>query len=287
MATVSRRNIVAASLVVGLCALGVGGYLWSGAYDVGADEPHWRTTYALLETVRNRSIEARANRLDVPADLSDPARIRQGAGNYAAMCAGCHLAPGVGATEMSKGLYPTPPNLARTPVGAAEAFWAIKHGIKASGMPAWGKSMDDAYIWNLAAFLQLLPKLDPAQYEALVANSAGHSHGGGETMPHDHDGGADHHSTNTGESAPHSHEPGGATHEDAAKPGPSAPHSHASGMPPHQDSAPAAAPSHTRAPGTAPHTHGTSGQRSTGTSTPPVEPVAGQQDPHHDHDHEH
>jgi hypothetical protein len=25
----------------------------------------------------------------------------------------------------------------------ARAFWVLKHGIKASGMPAWGKSMDD------------------------------------------------------------------------------------------------------------------------------------------------
>jgi mono/diheme cytochrome c family protein len=52
------------------------------------------------------------------------------------------------------GLYPAPPNLTITTVDAAHAFWVIKHGIKASGMPAWGKSMEDAYIWNMAAFLQ-------------------------------------------------------------------------------------------------------------------------------------
>lgn len=160
--------------------------VYSGAYDVGADAPHTRPVYALLETTRMRSIAARARRLQVPADLGDPARIRQGAGNYDAMCAGCHLAPGMAGTELSNGLYPSPPNLANVRIDAAEAFWAIKHGIKASGMPAWGKSMGDDYIWNMAAFLQALPTLDQARYEALVAGSGGHSHGGGETGGHAH-----------------------------------------------------------------------------------------------------
>src|SRR3546814_3589572 len=54
-----------------------------------------------------------------------------------------------------------------------------------SGIPAWGKNMSDEYIWNMAAFLQQLPDLDEEQYKALVATSGGHSHGGGETQPHE------------------------------------------------------------------------------------------------------
>ena len=133
--------------------------------------------------MRDRSIAARTADLDVP-DLRDPARIAQGAGNYDAMCTGCHLKPGVPETELSKGLYPAPPDLTAATVDAAKAFWVIKHGIKASGMPAWGRSMDDAYIWNMVAFLQELPTLDEAGYAALVARSGGHSHGGGETDGH-------------------------------------------------------------------------------------------------------
>lgn len=167
--------------------------VYSGAYNVAADDPHTRPVYAILEAARERSIAARAARLQIPGDLADPARIRQGAGNYAAMCTGCHLSPGAEPTELSKGLYPSPPDLTRETVSPAEAFWVIKHGIKASGMPAWGKSMQDDYIWNMAAFLQQLPKLDQAQYAALVAGSGGHSHGGGETGGHSHTDGQDHH----------------------------------------------------------------------------------------------
>src|SRR3546814_12628377 len=86
-------------------------------------------------------------------------------------------------TELSKGLYPAPPNLTQHEVDATVAFWVIKHGVKKSGMPAWGKSMSDEYIWNMAAFLQQLPDLDDDKYNAPFATSGGHQHVGGQTPP--------------------------------------------------------------------------------------------------------
>ena len=158
-------------------------WVWSGSYNIGADDEHTAPVLALLSTLRERSIEAHAVGLEAP-DLADTQRIVQGAGNYAAMCAGCHLAPGMEPTELSHGLYPAPPDLSRHKVDPVHAFWVIKHGIKASGMPAWGKSMADEYVWNMAAFLQRMPTLDPQQYRQMVASSGGHSHGGGESESH-------------------------------------------------------------------------------------------------------
>lgn len=182
MSSTKRKSLLTLFVLVVVAVVATAGFVWSGAYDVGADAPHTRPVYAILETIRDRSIQTRAASLQVP-DLRDPARVVQGSGNYQAMCAGCHLAPGMPATELSQGLYPAPPDLSKMATSPAEAFWAIKHGIKSSGMPAWGKSMQDEYIWNLAAFLQELPKMSPEQYKALVAQSGGHSHGGGESMP--------------------------------------------------------------------------------------------------------
>ena len=34
--------------------------VWSGAYNVGADDPHWSATYRVLEVARQRSIAVRA-----------------------------------------------------------------------------------------------------------------------------------------------------------------------------------------------------------------------------------
>ncbi|MCI4568905.1 DUF4440 domain-containing protein [Lysobacter sp. CFH 32150] len=178
-------RLLLAALIVAVLAIA---FIYSGIYNIGADDPHYRLVHSLLEVTRERSIEARSDEISVP-DLNDKTRIRSGAGNYDAMCTGCHLAPGMPPTELSKGLYPPPPNLAkRAAQNPAEDFWVIKHGIKATAMPAWGKSMEDEYIWGMVAFLRSLPQLNAEQYRATVATSGGHSHGGGETgEPEHHD----------------------------------------------------------------------------------------------------
>lgn len=173
----------------------------SGALSVAADEQHSSLVFGILDAARERSIEARADDIQVPA-LDDEGMVRRGAGNYDAMCAKCHLAPGVEPTELSAGLSPTPPNLAEPAhTDAAEAFWVIKHGIKSTGMPAWGRHMEDQSIWEVVALLRRLPSLSVEQYQAEVAASGGHSHGGGESAEHSHEeeedheeGAADHHS---------------------------------------------------------------------------------------------
>lgn len=279
MPIVTRHSLITVALLALASLLVIGIFVWSGIYNIGADDTHTRPVYSVLETLRERSISARAKKLHPAPNLNDQALIRQGAGNYNAMCMGCHLAPGMSETELSKGLYPAPPNLTVDTVDAATAFWVIKHGIKASGMPAWGKSMEDPYIWGLVAFLQQLPRLDATQYQSLVASSGGHSHGGGETKPHAHDASeaVDHKDdvdapaqaagTPMDEAKPHSHPPGTPTHDDSARKAQPKPHLHAPGTPPHDDSAPAdAKPAHEHA----------------GMEMPPTPPAE-----HADDDHQH
>lgn len=172
--------------VLGLLLLvvaGAGVFIWSGVYNVAADEPHWRLTNYVMTTVRGRSIAAHASGITVPK-LDDESLIRAGAGNYDAMCTGCHLKPGVERTEQSEGLYPAPPDLTRRRVmDPASAYWVIKHGVKMSGMPAWGKSMEDKHIWGMVALLQQLPDMSRGRYDELVKASGGHGHSGADTAP--------------------------------------------------------------------------------------------------------
>ncbi len=165
-----RHYLTAFIVLVGLLALGVLVFIYSGIYDIGADEPHSRPVYAAMQTLRNRSIATHADDIVVP-DLNDGSRVLEGAGHYDAMCTGCHLKPGKQESEMRQGLYPKPPRLAQTHVQPSHAFWIIKHGIKMSGMPAWGKTHDDRKIWSIVAFLQRLPGLSAQQYQELVARA--------------------------------------------------------------------------------------------------------------------
>lgn len=204
MPFVTRKSLLAVALLLAAVAIALGLFVWSGVYNIGADDTHTKPVHAVLQTLREKSIAHHARGLEVP-DLTDAALIRSGAGNYDAMCTGCHLSPGAGETELSKGLYPAPPNFSRlAPNDPRHDFWVIKHGVKASGMPAWGKSMEDRYIWGMVALLQQMPKLGAAGYKALVASSGGHSHGGGETGGHHDAAGeaADHHD-NAGDQADH------------------------------------------------------------------------------------
>jgi mono/diheme cytochrome c family protein len=176
------------AVLVVLAALAGVGFVYSGLYNIGADSPHWPTTFALVETLRERSIAARAAGIEVPVDLDDRARVRSGAGNYDAMCVACHLKPGQDESEIRRGLYPQPPNLASPEAAAASdpasQFWVIKHGIKLTAMPAWSKAgVDDGTIWDMVAVLQELPTLSAQEFDALVEASEGHSHAQG----HDHD----------------------------------------------------------------------------------------------------
>jgi len=162
--------------VTAIAAVG-GAAVYVGAYDIGADAPHSRPIYWLIEQFRDRSIAVRARDVVVPASLTDVKRLQSGAGLYTEMCSGCHLAPGLAKTEISQGLYPQAPELFREPQRSAkEQFWVIKHGVKLTAMPAWGKTHSGESIWDMLAFVRQMPKMSAAQYQTAVASA-----------PEDHD----------------------------------------------------------------------------------------------------
>jgi mono/diheme cytochrome c family protein len=170
--TTRRRSI---ALVGGalLAAIGAAAFgIYGGLYNVAADIPHTQPVFWLMTTVRERSIAVRAAGAVVPSDLADPKRIAAGAGEYAEMCSGCHLAPGMKRTEISQGLYPRAPELRRgSGLTPAEEFWVVKHGLKMSGMPAWGVTHNDELLWSVVAFLRKLPELTPEQYRTLIKSA--------------------------------------------------------------------------------------------------------------------
>lgn len=167
-----RRWYLAAVAALLVVVAGISLAIYAGLYNVAADIPHTGPVYWLVETVRERSIALRAADVAVPGDLADPKRVESGAGQYAEMCSFCHLAPGMKRTEISRGLYPRAPELRRgTDLTPAEEFWVVKHGIKMTGMPAWGVTHDDEILWDVVAFLRKLPELTADQYQSLVKSS--------------------------------------------------------------------------------------------------------------------
>jgi len=171
--------------------IGAIGMAFSGLYDVSASSPHSGPVTWLLSTTSHASIERHSSGIEVP-DLDNASLARAGINDFDAMCKGCHGAPGQEPEAMGQGLNPPPPDLSESAaeMQAAELFWVTKHGIKMTGMPAWGATHDDDALWPVVAFMTTLPDLDADGYQSLLAsaNGMGHHGGGDGNGSHDHGG---------------------------------------------------------------------------------------------------
>lgn len=172
-----------------LAAIGAVGFAYSGVYNVSASAPHSGLVHWLLSTTSHASIERHAGDIEVP-DLSDAALARAGVNDFDAMCVGCHGAPGKAPEAMGKGLNPPAPDLVESAehMNPAELFWVTKHGIKMTGMPAWGATHDDNALWPMVAFMTTLPDLDAEGYQSFLASATGMGHhdDGEDAGSHDH-----------------------------------------------------------------------------------------------------
>ena len=177
------KNSILTIIVVIILAVAVGiFFIYSGTYNVAATSEDSTVMHWLLETTRDQSIERRAEGVIPPAEgvLTNPQTLRVGFEHYNEMCVVCHGAPGVNPGEAREGLNPKPPLLAKVAKDSStqELFWVIKHGIKMTGMPAWGPTHSDDKIWAMVAFVKTLPGLSPAQYKAMQqqAEASDHHH---------------------------------------------------------------------------------------------------------------
>ena len=185
--------LTAVALLVLLFLAGIA-FVHSGVYDVAASTPDNGFVKAMLSRTSHSSIERRAEGIQVPR-LDDPDMIKRGLIHYYEMCVVCHGAPGMKPSEIAQGLNPYPPELAEKsePDEAAEWFWIVKHGIKMTGMPAFGVTHSDEEIWAMIAFLQKMPKLSPEEYQKMVQEvgleeplPAGAAPASGEAEEHEH-----------------------------------------------------------------------------------------------------
>jgi mono/diheme cytochrome c family protein/cytochrome c2 len=158
-----------AAVIVALALAAAFLFVFFGVYNVAATSPHWQPVYWLIETTAVRSISWRARHIAVP-DLSQPAQAMRGLTLFNEHCVLCHGAPGVAPHDFAKGLAPGAPPLAQTGRDwqPQELYWAIRHGIKMTAMPAWEFRLNDSDLWALVAFLRVLPRLSPAEYRALL-----------------------------------------------------------------------------------------------------------------------
>lgn len=141
--------------------------VYTGAYNIAASYPHGALARWLLQTTMKQSVQRHAQTAPEPPQNLGSLTSR-GAQLYDEMCVQCHGAPGVERKEVGKGLRPEPPELAKSVPewSDKELFWIVKHGIRLTGMPAWGETHNNKQVWAAVAFLKTLPSLDAERYKA-------------------------------------------------------------------------------------------------------------------------
>lgn len=93
-----------------------------------------------------------------------PESITAGAQLYLDHCGGCHGVPSNPESEFARSFNPPVPEFFKDSPDMSDSqnFYIIQRGIRWTGMPAWGKTLSDTQIWQLAIFLDNVNKLPPA-----------------------------------------------------------------------------------------------------------------------------
>jgi thiosulfate dehydrogenase len=159
---------VIASIFVAL----VGGYalLQSGLIPANADAKPGGFELWAAGTSLDATLRKKAPKEASPVAFTD-ANLVEGINLYGQHCAICHgtAAGASSASPVAKGLYPPPPQFATDGVEddpEGVSYWKVKHGIRLTGMPAWGPDLTERQIWTLALFLKHMDKLPPHGQQA-------------------------------------------------------------------------------------------------------------------------
>jgi len=134
-----------------------------GAVPVNADKQPPVLEARLLGLALHAAVARHAENRPNPLPTTEE-NLVAGAEIYAQMCAKCHGRPNAGPSIYGASFYPPAPQLATHPpqYTEAELFWIIKHGVRNTAMPAWGRQLSDENIWQVVAFLKRLDSLQPA-----------------------------------------------------------------------------------------------------------------------------
>lgn len=157
----TRFWIASVALLGVLCALMLaGGYWWTGRGVSARDTPSGVEAW-LATRMRGLAIPRSAREMRNPLTPS-PALLTEASRHFADHCATCHANDGSGQTSIGQNLYPKVPDmrLAGTQnLTDGELYYIIHHGIRLTGMPAWGDAAMDEDSWKLVVFIRHLPTL--------------------------------------------------------------------------------------------------------------------------------
>lgn len=165
-----------AGLVLGIILVPVLVYFYftGGSAPVATTDPDMPFESLLARKAQHARIDKEMPK-NVPIQPTE-ANYLAGAELYKQDCAVCHGLPLAPKTTIAAGMYPHPPQLFQgkgvTDDEPGETYWKIFNGFRLTGMPGFGKSLNETQMWQMSLLLANADKLPPSVKTALVAPPA-------------------------------------------------------------------------------------------------------------------
>jgi mono/diheme cytochrome c family protein len=133
-----------------------------GLFPTNADANPSSFERRIAMSAMDASMERHAPRIPNPIAVND-SNLIDGIKVYSMNCAVCHGTLDYKPSLLEHSLYPPPPQLILDPLDDPEwhTYYAIRTGVRYTGMPAWNRALSDQDIWKVTAFLSRLDKLPP------------------------------------------------------------------------------------------------------------------------------
>lgn len=160
------RNILLGMLLaLAVGVLGALAVVRSGRLPANADAPPGQIETWLASTSLDATLAREAPTGANPVAPTDQ-NLTEGVHLFARNCAVCHGSAKGSASPspIARGLYQKPPQFGTDGVEddpEGMSFWKIKHGIRLTGMPAFGHTLGDRQMWTIALFLKHMDHLPP------------------------------------------------------------------------------------------------------------------------------
>ena len=167
-------------LIAGIVVVVAGVYIyfamgWAPVATADAEMPFEMT---LAHMAMHARIARDMRSQQAPPLPADEPNLTAGAHVYRDHCAACHGLNGQPKPEIAGGEAPAPPQFFHgegvTDDPPGETYWKARNGIRLTGMPAFGKSLNDRQLWQVSLLLAHADKLPSSVQKLLAEPAPGH-----------------------------------------------------------------------------------------------------------------
>ncbi len=159
------RKGILIGIIVTVVVAAVAGFfaIELGWIPANADARPWAIERWAAMTSLRATLERQAPTEPNPVTAS-PESLEAGLRLYSDNCQVCHGGADGKPSNIARGLYQHPPQLAKHGVEddpAGDTYWKVRHGIRWTAMPAFGETMSEREMWEVTLFLQKMSALPP------------------------------------------------------------------------------------------------------------------------------